>query len=391
MISKALFVFLILVLSCSSQAGSSLEKLHSISSSSILLVDENQQVLETKNPNQLFIPASTIKILTSLISLDYWGRDHQFKTDFYFDEENNNLWVKGYGDPYLISEELDKIIEKISQAGISELDGIGIDSSYFSKTIRIDGQGDSLNPYDAAAGAVAANFNTINVRIYEDSISSSETQTPLTPLANELAQGLSVGTHRINLGDAEHTPRYFSELLKAKLNQASIPTNLIMLRGKIPSSAKHLFTYENSNTLEEIISSMLEYSNNFIANQLYLKLGAEMYNAPANMDKSRKVMNTYIANHFNWANYVLVEGAGLSRQNKLSAKQLIDVLNKFQAYRELMPSQSSNIFAKSGTLNGVSTYAGYINRNNGWSPFAIMINQRVNFHFREEVAKELLH
>ena len=388
---KAFFILLMLIFPCYAIAGSSLEKLHTISSSSILLVDENQQVLETKNPDQLFIPASTIKILTSLIALDYWGREHHFKTDFYFDEKNNNLWIKGYGDPYLISEELDKIVKKISLAGISELDGIGIDSSYFSKTIRIDGQGDSLNPYDAAVGAVAANFNTINIRVYENSISSSETQTPLTPLANELAQGLSIGTHRISLSDAEHTPRYFSELLKAKLNQASIPTNLIMLRGKIPSSAKLLFTHENSKTLEEVISSMLEYSNNFIANQLYLKLGAEMYEAPANMNKSQKVMQTYIANNFNWSNYVLVEGAGLSRQNKLSAKQLIDVLNKFRAYRELMPIQSNNIFAKSGTLNGVSTYAGYINRNNNWSPFAIMINQRVNFHFREEVAKELLN
>lgn len=386
-----LFSALIFLLSGYSIAGSSLEKLHKISSSSILLVDENQQVLETKNPDQLFIPASTIKILTSLIALDYWGREHRFKTDFYFDKENNNLWVKGYGDPYLVSEEIDKIVDKISLAGISELDGIGIDSSYFSKTIQIDGQGDSLNPYDASVGAVAANFNTINIRVYENSISSSETQTPLTPLANELAQRLSIGTHRISLSDAEHTPRYFSELLKAKLNQASIPTNLIMLRGKIPSNASLLFTHENDKTLEDVISSMLEYSNNFIANQLYLKLGAEMYDAPANMNKSKKVMQAYIETNFNWSNHILVEGAGLSRQNKLSAKQLVDVLNKFRAYRELMPTQTTNIFAKSGTLNGVSTYAGYINRNNNWSPFAIMINQRVNFHFREEVAKELLN
>ena len=209
MILKAFFILLLIVLPCSLQAGSSLEKLHSISSSSILLVDENQQVLETKNPNQLFIPASTIKILTSLIALDYWGKDHQFKTDFYFDAKNNNLWIKGYGDPFLVSEELDKIVEKIRLAGINELDGIGIDSSYFSKTIQIDGQGNSLNPYDAAVGAVAANFNTINIRVYENSISSSEKQTPLTPLANELSKGLGIGTHRISLGNAEHTPRYF--------------------------------------------------------------------------------------------------------------------------------------------------------------------------------------
>ena len=68
-------------------------------------------------------------------------------------------------------------------------------------------------------GALAANFNTINIRVYEDSISSSEEQTPLTPIAEELSQGLGIGTHRINLGDAELGPRYFSELLKSKLRK----------------------------------------------------------------------------------------------------------------------------------------------------------------------------
>ncbi|MEJ2116143.1 MAG: peptidase S13, partial [Gammaproteobacteria bacterium] len=86
----------------------------------------------------------------------------------------------------------------------------------------------------------------------------------------------------------------------------------------------------------------------------------------------------------------IIEGAGLSRQNRMSAKQLVDVLDKFKPYRHLMPSQSEDIFAKSGTLKDVSTYAGYINRNDYWMPFAIMINQHVSFNFKEKVAAELL-
>ena len=61
-----------------------------------------------------------------------------------------------------------------------------------------------------------------------------------------------------------------------------------MLRGKIPSSATHLFTHKNSRTLESVIGSMLVFSNNFIANQLFLKLGAEIYKPPANMENHRK-------------------------------------------------------------------------------------------------------
>jgi D-alanyl-D-alanine carboxypeptidase/D-alanyl-D-alanine-endopeptidase (penicillin-binding protein 4) len=371
-------------------AASPLDTLNTLPSSSLLLVDENKHTLHTKNAGQLYIPASTIKVLTSLIALDHWGKDYRFKTDFYFDPVTNSLWIKGYGDPYLVSEELDVIVKKIKHAGISELDGIGVDNSYFSKTISIDGQGNSLNPYDAALAATAANFNTINVRVFENSVSSSETQTPLTPLANELVQGLEVGTHRINLGNAEHGPRYFSELLKAKLNQSSVPTDALFLSGRIPSTSALLFTHENSKSLDQIISSMLEFSNNFIANQLFLTLGADIYGSPANLEKSQAVFKQYIKNNFNWADYIIIEGAGLSRQNRMSAQQLIDVLDKFKTYRHLMPSQSQNIFAKSGTLKDVSTYAGYLNRNNYWAPFAIMINQRVSFKFKEEVAEELL-
>ncbi len=386
-------IIILLILSFTSinvQAGSALDKLHTLPLASILFVDKNEQALESKNPNLQFVPASTVKVLTSLLALEHWGEDYRFKTEFYLDEATNSLWIKGYGDPFLISEELNEIVHKIKLKGIEELDGIGTDSSHFSKTIAIDGQGQSLNPYDAAVGAVAANFNTINIRVYENSISSSEKQTPLTPLANQLANGLPIGTHRINLGNAEHTPRYFAELLKAKLNKASIPTDTIMLKGRIPSQAKLLFVHENSNTLSFVIKSMLEFSNNFIANQLFLALGADIYGAPANLEKSQKVMNEFIRNKYDWANYSIVEGAGLSRNNHLSAHQLIEILESFRPYIYLMPSQTNSIYAKSGTLKNVSTYAGYVLKNEHWSPFAIMINQAVQFRFREEVAKELL-
>ena len=381
----------LLIFSTSSIAASPLDTLSKISSSSLLLIDKEQQVLHTKNAKQLYIPASTVKILTSLIALDHWGQNYRFKTDFFYDADSNGLWIKGYGDPFLTSEELDLIVSKISSMNISEIETIGIDTSFFSKTIRIDGQGESLNPYDATVGAVAANFNTINVRVYENNISSSETQTPLTPLANELSQGLPIGRHRINLGDAEHGPRYFYELLKAKFNRSAIPTDALFLSGDVPKPAKLLFTHQNSKTLEQVIESMLEYSNNFIANQLFLALGADQFGAPANLEKSQKVVQAYIEENFNWSNYIILEGAGLSRKNRLSAQQLINVLLKFESYRYLLPTQTPEILAKSGTLKDVSTYAGYLHRNDYWSPFAIMINQAVSFHFRDEVAKELLN
>lgn len=391
MLLKNLFYIGALLLICSiSSASSPLESFKSLPSSSLLVVNEQNQTIHSKDIHKLYIPASTVKILTALIALERWGKEHKFTTDFYLDTSTNHLWIKGYGDPYLISEELDVIVEKIKQAGIRELDGIGIDSSYFSKTIKIDGQGGSLNPYDASLSAVATNFNTINVRVYADSISSSEPQTPLTPLAEELAQGLQIGTHRINLGLVEYGPRYFAELIKSKLNRSSIPTDDVFLSGNISADFKLLFKHQNTHQLDQVIASMLEFSNNFIANQIYLILGAEFHGAPATIEKSQSVISKYIQQHFSWSEYMLVEGAGLSRLNQLSSKQLIDILERFKSFRELLPTQTTNIFAKSGTLKNVSTYAGYLSRNNEWHSFALMINQKVPFSFREEVVTELL-
>ena len=378
------------ILLTNSWASNPLQTFESLDSSSLLVVDTNHHILRSKNADEPFIPASTVKILTALIALEHWGGNHRFSTEFYFDSSLNYLWVKGYGDPYLISEEIDLIVAKLEQAGITEFDGIGVDTSYFDNSITIDGQGKSLNPYDASLGTLAANFNTINIRVYEDSISSSEVQTPLTPIAKELSKGLGIGTHRINLGDAELGPRYFAELLKSKLNRKGYLAEVNYMSGNIPSSANLLFTYKNSHTLEQVISSMLEYSNNFIANQLYLLLGAELIGAPASLMKSQKIVTDYVKQNFKWENYELIEGAGLSSKNRLSAQQLVDLLNRFKAYKHLLPAQNTHIFAKSGTLKNVSTYAGYINRDSQWSSFALMINQKVNFTFREKVADELL-
>ena len=56
-----------------------------------------------------------------------------------------------------------------------------------------------------------------------------------------------------------------------------------------------------------------------------------------------------------------------------------------------MPRQRGNsgIRAKTGTLRGVSSYAGYVRRNGHWSTFALLINQPVNYKLRLQVASEL--
>ena len=357
--------------------------------SSLLVVDPSGNEIQSHHADRPMIPASTMKLLTALLALETWGSDHRFVTDFALDQKNY-LWVKGYGDPFLISEEIDLIVIALKKRGLKKINGIGVDDSYFSSDIIIDGQSKTDNPYDAPLSALAANFNTINVKRKDQKTFSAEPQTPLTPLIKHLAKDLPVGTHRINLGEQTQSPRYFAEILMAKLEAQGIRITNKLIEGTIPDTIFPFYRHQNSHDLSEIISAMLQYSNNFIANQLFLLLGVEEKGAPATMDKSRSTIRSKVQKLFGWQNYAVREGAGLSRDNRLSARQLIDILQHFLPYRDLISRQNDRILAKSGTLKGVSTYAGYLFRSDQWMPFALMINQSVPYNFRKKVALELL-
>ncbi len=355
--------------------------------SALLVFDHNHQALYSKRAEQLYIPASIVKLLTALLVLDYWGEDYQFKTEIYFDPDHQCLKIVGSGDPFLISEELDRMVASIKSSGIRAIQGIHLDSTFFASQTDLDGRGSSANPYDAPYAALAANFNSVALTIEHGQVRSGEEHTPITPTHVQLAEGLDAGEHRISLQHADQAALYFSQLLTAKLNQQGVSTQSQACVGRY--AAQPWLVFSNSHRLASVVAAMLQYSNNFIAQQLFLTLGAQVHGSPANAQKSLQVLEHYIARYFAWHDYYLVEAAGLSRKNKLSAKQVMDILHRFRHYRSLLVQQSPGIYAKTGTLNGVRNYAGYVQRDQHWLPFVVIINQAVPYRFREQIAENL--
>ena len=355
-----------------------------------LLVEENGRASISHNPDRALIPASTMKLLTALHALDRWGPEHRFATEVHIDA-NKVLWLKGLGDPYLVSEEIDQLIDALKAKGLQRVAAIGIDASLFSPTLRIPGRSSSNNPYDAPVTALAVNFNTINLRIAGGKVYSAEPQTPLTPLARHLARGLGAGSHRINLKTRTNALRYAGELFAAKLQAAGIGvTDSRPITGRIPSGSGLLLRHLNSRRLDQVIASMLKYSTNFVANDLFLLLGGHD-RQQRTLAAAQRAASDWATRRFGWKSFSIEDGAGLSHGNRLSARQLLQVLDAFAVYRGLLPRQRGNsaIRAKTGTLRGVSSYAGYVRRNGHWSSFALLINQPVNYRLRLRVASEL--
>ncbi len=355
-----------------------------------LLVDSNDPASRISYQSDIQrVPASTLKILTSWLAIQQWGLEHRFHTDFFVDKQHN-LWIKGYGDPGLVSEEIDAIAKALAASGLNHISNIYTDEDYFRPHVSVDGQSTSDNPYDAPLAPLAANFNTIYVQVNKQGARSAEPQTPLTETARQLAARLKPGRHRINIGNSRLSGRYFSELLRAKLRKQGLRVGNVIGSAAVPTGLPLHYRHQNSSTLEAVLKSMLRYSTNFTANQLFLMLGAEKYGPPASMEKSRRAAMEKITSVFNWPGFEIYEGAGLSRGNRISASQMIELLHEFQPWRNLLYSDIQGIQAKTGTLNGISSYTGYLDKEHETTPFALFIEGKVPFDFRKQVSKELL-
>lgn len=368
-------------------AGDALTRVFAMPKASLVLEEGGREAI-AHQPDRAMIPASTMKIVTALRAIQRWGLDHRFHTDFHLTEDRW-LWVRGRGDPYLVSEELDLVVAALKRQGLRALAGIGTDDSLFASDVEIAGRSSTDNPYDAPVTALAVNFNTINVVRSREGVRSAEPQTPPTPLARQLGQRLAPGTHRINLKEREMALRYAGELIAAKLSAAGVAIGDGLRTGRVPDGATLLHRHYGSRDLRAVIASMLEFSNNFIANDLFLLLGDAADSAPLDMAKAQRAADAWARKTFGWRDHRIDDGAGLSPGNRLSARQLLDAVKAFAPYRDLLPAQNGRVRAKTGTLSGVSAYAGFVQRGGSWEPFSLLINQPAPYALRLEVADEL--
>jgi len=321
-----------------------------------------------------FVPASTLKVFTALLARDHLGLDHRFATEFHL--AGGWLVVRGYGDPLLVSEELTTIANELAgRLGTAELVGIAIDDSYFAENLDIPGVGASNNPYDACNSALAVNFNTVNVRRNGDRVVSLEPQTPVTPLVVRVARerGL-VGADRISIGHSQSdVRRYAAELIGAKLREAGVRVGDGFAVRRAPD-AKPFYVHQSSRTVGEVVASMLQYSNNYIANQLFLAVGAAVEGPPATLAKSVAVARRYVDAHPHLRGLVVTEGSGIARSNRADARALAAVLASFAPQSELLRLEHG-VRHKTGTLSDVRSIVGYLRtRRHGTVRFVIAMD-----------------
>jgi len=362
----------------------------------------NQKIVFSHNLTRQMIPASTLKVLTCLFAFETLGANSQFKTEFYTNE-NGTLKIKGYGDPFLTTEELITIIQAIKPL-MPSYTALVIDDTYFDRISDADGRSNSFKAYDVPTGAFCVNFNTVTFRqqstktikngkkTYTEYTYVSDDKIPLPIFDSVLprikASKLSQGRIMVS-GSRDGNLNYAGQVFQYLSQQEGIDATGTIEAGTILPTDKLIYTHISSKTVADAVQQTLHVSSNYIANQLFLLSGAKLKGAPASYPQSAKAMLEK-ASSLGLSGIALLEGSGLSRQNMISPIEMKYILDAFVPYRTYL-RQRDGLWYKTGTLTGVSCLVGFIDSTDGWYTFTIFrrsANQKA-FTIADEMRKEI--
>jgi D-alanyl-D-alanine carboxypeptidase/D-alanyl-D-alanine-endopeptidase (penicillin-binding protein 4) len=328
----------------------------------VLVMNAEGTELVTQNIDEPFVPASVTKIVTAWLAMNVLGGDYRFETRFYIDKRRM-LYVRGGGDPFLISEELALLAPKLVAAiGKEPINGMVLDASYYPSNLRIPGIVETDEAYNALNSALAVNFNTVSAVRNGDKVRSAEKQTPITPVAitQFLLRGPNKGG-RISLSqDHRVSLQYAGELIAAFIERAGGKVRGQISTGPVPEGVEPVYVHRQSRTLAKILAELLRASNNYVANQVFLEIGGHRLGGPVSLEKSLQVANEMLAEHSLADAIHLEEGSGISRNNQFTARGLAKVLELFAPHANLLHGHDGGM-NKTGTMEGVSTLAGYAN------------------------------
>lgn len=360
------------------------------------------KVLFAHSEDLLLNPASVSKLFTSVVVLELFGTQKRFITKIAYQGKrqgpkiNGDLFVIGDGDPGLISEKLWQAAADLRHQGIKEITGdLILDDSLFDDEHRDEqrsnGAKSSSHAYDAAITGIGINFNNYcvvvaagdavgkparvsldpyelkNVQI-ENQVKTSKQETNISVYRKGQGEGeIIVVSGAIGVGSGiKKFYRSMQDPLKGSgsILQAFLLHEGIQVRGRIQKGrarpdAQELVRIE-SDTLAKLIHGLNHYSNNYTADVLTKRLGAEFPIAGAklssgagNFANGSAALTKFLRERVGLTgDFHLENGSGLSIENRVSARQVVQLLSYAASRPRFYPEfvASLPIAAESGSL-----------------------------------------
>jgi len=416
---------------------------------------ESGETVLAWNPDEPRNPASVMKILTTLVALDILGPAYRWDTNIYLlgDIEDGNLkgdlLIQGKGDPFLVTDRFWQMLRRLRQAGVHTIEGdLLLDDSYFSVPFYDAAEFDRepLRAYNVGPNALLSNLKVVRYTFEPDPL-NGKVNISLDPALGGLTvrnrlrtkagscrgyqRGITISMNdaldqvtfsgsfpsgcdvysmdRTALGHNQYTYALFKTLWQESGGQLVGDWRNV----KTPEELEPDISFQ-SLPLSDVIRKINKHSNNVMARQLLFTLGAETDGAPGTRDSGRDAVFDWLSKHELWSTTMKFEnGAGLSRDVRISSKTLVDLL-RYGYDSPYMPEYVSSLslsgldgtllrrfrgggltgkaHMKTGSLDHVSAIAGYFQANSGKRFLVAVMQNHTDIHRGpgEEVQAALL-
>ncbi|MEH2088280.1 D-alanyl-D-alanine carboxypeptidase/D-alanyl-D-alanine endopeptidase [Nostoc sp.] len=389
------------------------------------------QTLYSRDAQKYFTPASNLKLLTTAAALQELGANFRIRTSIY-QNGNGVLRVVGRGDPSLSDTELQKLAQQLKQKDITQIQQLSADDSYI--------QGDIVNPtwqwedvqssdgvpvssfilnqnifsFKLVPQAVGKSLQVLWIdageakqwRIINQSITVPQNQPSYVNVTRELSgtvlriQGQLATNSEESLIDLPVVDPnyYFLRRFRTALATKKITLGqTLVVNGGVNQQE---IAFVESPPLAELLAETNLNSNNLYAEALLRALAVKKTRLKnqTSADVGLEVVKASLTKlGVDPANYILVDGSGLSRRNLVTPEAFVQILRGMAKtpaayiYRASLPVAGKSgtlkgrfqntpaegiVQAKTGTLTGVVSLSGYMNAPK-YEPlvFSIIVNQ----------------
>jgi D-alanyl-D-alanine carboxypeptidase/D-alanyl-D-alanine-endopeptidase (penicillin-binding protein 4) len=385
-------------------------------------------------------PASVMKLVTTWSALDMLGPAYTWPTEVQFlgrfdgTTLDGDIGLKGYGDPFFVLEEVWKLLRALRRTGLTNIEGdLVLDDTYFD--VREDDPGEfdgqPYRAYNVVPNALLMNLKAVQFQFRPNAAGRkvdivTEPVLPNLDIVNriELVGGPCRGYQRgisFNVPDPIEASRVVFEgsfsqncsvygMTRTVLQHDDYALGVFEdlwreLGGRFHGGVRYADLSANgspeliweSRSLADLLRSVNKNSNNVMTRQLLYTVGAAKFGEPGTREKGIQAITDHLAEQgIDTSPLHIVNGAGLSREGRVSARMLIDLLRtayhgpyaseflsslsiggvdgttrgRFDAY-----SGSGRLHVKSGRVDHVSALAGFAHAPTGHTyAFAILVN-----------------
>jgi D-alanyl-D-alanine carboxypeptidase/D-alanyl-D-alanine-endopeptidase (penicillin-binding protein 4) len=319
---------------------------------------DGDSALYCKNHRQLMRPASCMKLVTAITALETLGGNYEYQTRIYYTGSIQagtlvgNLYCVGGFDPTLTQDDVAVMVESVRNMGI-----------------------------DSISGSIVGDRTMKEVLDYGEGWCWDDDNPMLIPL--------TIGRKDIFL------TTFVKELSRQGIRTGGIQ---LLSSGITPSNARLISSYRHG--IDQILQRMMKESDNFYAESMFYQTAASTGRRPAKASDVRTITKQFIKRIGLGGNpYKIADGSGLSLYNYVSAELLVHLLryayHKQDINEHLLPAlpiagvdgtlkkrmtgtaAEGNVCAKTGTLTGISSLAGYLTTYGGRQLCFAIINQGV--------------